>query len=96
MNIEIAPKSAEIQANWDTARLYCFSLDIDGKIGWRLPSLDELREIFHTENDFVRSWYWSNIEFSDDFAWYQSFVTSVHRHCSKNNIPCHVRPVRDI
>lgn len=42
MNIEIAPKETEIQANWEDARLYCFSLNIDGKTGWRLPTMNEL------------------------------------------------------
>jgi hypothetical protein len=60
MNFEIAPKSTEIQANWDDARLYCFSLNIDGKIGWRLPSISELNQIYNSENDFDGVWYWSD------------------------------------
>ena len=46
MNFEIAPKEIEIQANWDDAKLYCFSLTIDGKVGWRLPTKDELNQIY--------------------------------------------------
>ena len=42
MKFEIAPKSTEIQTNWFDARLYCFSLNIDGKTGWRLPTMNEL------------------------------------------------------
>lgn len=45
MKFEIAPKSTEIQANWEDAHLYCFSLNIDGKTGWRLPSITELFDI---------------------------------------------------
>jgi hypothetical protein len=45
MNFEIAPKSTETKLNWNDARLYCFSLNIDGKTGWRLPTNDELHEI---------------------------------------------------
>jgi hypothetical protein len=26
---------------YDEARMYCFSLNIDGKIGWRLPTSNE-------------------------------------------------------
>lgn len=33
MNIEIAPKTTEIQATWDEAVMYCFFLEIDGKKG---------------------------------------------------------------
>ena len=34
-----------LQANWNDARLYCFSLKVDGKVGWRLPTIEELEEI---------------------------------------------------
>jgi hypothetical protein len=63
MNFEIAPKSTEIEANWDDARLYCFALNIDGKTGWRLPTKEELTKIYQAENDFEEMWYWSGTEF---------------------------------
>ena len=38
MNFEIAPKETEIQATWDEAKMYCFSLNIDEKlVGGYLP-----------------------------------------------------------
>ena len=40
LKIEIAPKS-DSHMSYNDAILYCFSLNIDGKIGWRLPTLDE-------------------------------------------------------
>jgi hypothetical protein len=40
LNIELAPAS-DSQMSYNDAILYCFSLNIDGKIGWRLPTLDE-------------------------------------------------------
>jgi hypothetical protein len=40
LKIEIAPKS-DSQMSYNDAILYCFSLNIDGKIGWRMPTLDE-------------------------------------------------------
>ena len=73
MNIEIAPKSTEIQANWDDARLYCFSLNIDGKTGWRLPTKEELNEIYESDNDFEKAYYWSSTEYNGDRAWGQGF-----------------------
>jgi hypothetical protein len=59
MNFEIAPKTTEIQANWDDAKLYCFFLNIDGKTGWRLPTYKELEEISQSENDFALWYHWS-------------------------------------
>ena len=72
MNFEIAPKSTEIQANWYDAKLYCFALNIDGKTGWRLPTKEELNEIYESENDFEKDWYWSSTENSGTDAWGQS------------------------
>ncbi len=63
MNIEIAPKETEIQANLDDARLYCFSLNAENKTGWRLPTKQELNQIYQSENDFENNWYWSSTEY---------------------------------
>jgi hypothetical protein len=62
MKFEIAPKSTEIQANWDDARLFCFSLNISGKTGWRLPTIFELQKIYDAPNeyDFEYLHYWSS------------------------------------
>lgn len=66
MNFEIAPKETEIRANWYEARMYCFSLDIDGKVGWRLPTKGELNEIYQihqSNNVFTKeAGYWSSTE----------------------------------
>ena len=74
MNFEIAPKSTEVQASWYDARLYCFSLNIDGKTGWRLPSKEELNRIYQSENDLVGINYWSSTEKGDNHAWNQNFT----------------------
>ena len=52
MKFEIAPIETETRGNWYEARMYCFSLDIDGKVGWRLPTKEELTAIYESENDF--------------------------------------------
>ena len=36
--IEIAPAEYWKKLNYYEAIMYCFSLNIDGKIGWRLPN----------------------------------------------------------
>ena len=71
MNFEIAPKSTEVRLTWEEARMYCFSLNIDGKIGWRLPTKEELNEIYESENDFEEWYYWSSTESSGYDAWGQ-------------------------
>ena len=39
--IEIAPEEYWKPLTMQEAKLYCFSLNIDDKIGWRLPTKDE-------------------------------------------------------
>jgi len=54
-----------LNMDWDTARFYCFALNVDGKIGWRLPTEAEFRE--YTDVTLV-TWYWSSEEIDDDKA----------------------------
>ena len=96
MNFEIAPKETEIKSNWDDAKLYCFSLNIDGKVGWRLPSIDELREIYKSENDFEQRWYWSSTEFTGNYAWFQTMSNGYQNYCKKNHGSHYVRAIRSI
>ena len=93
MNFEIAPKSTEIQAIWDDAKLYCFSLNIDGKIGWRLPTKKELNEIYKSENDFEKLWYWPSTETSGYTAWYQN-VNNGGQGLNDKYVGLYVRAVR--
>jgi hypothetical protein len=94
MNFEIAPKETEIQANWDDARLYCFALNINGKTGWRLPTKDELNEIYESENDFVGNFYWSSTEYLGNFAWNQSMNYGGQCNFNKNYGIFYVRAIR--
>lgn len=97
MKFEIAPKSTEIQANWDDAKLYCFALNVDGKTGWRLPTKDELNEIYQTENDFVGYYYWSSVEIDGILAWFQNFGNGNQGYNGvKNDSGVYVRAVRTI
>ena len=93
--IEIAPKSTEIQDDWDSARLYCFSLNIDGKIGWRLPTRKELYQIYQSDNDFEKAWYWSDAEYDVNYAWTQNMsYGSQNANSWKKNGGYYVRSVR--
>lgn len=63
MKFEIAPKSTETELNWNDAKFYCFSLAIDGKTGWRLPTKDELELIhrkYQHDNEYEPTWYWTS------------------------------------
>lgn len=97
MKFEIAPKETEIQASWNDAKLYCFSLNIDGKVGWRLPTKDELNEIYESKNDFDIRWYWSSTEAYDRCAWCYHGGTNggIGYNLTDNNNIC-VRAVRSI
>lgn len=43
--IEMAPEEYYQDLNFNDATLYCFSLNIDSKQGWRLPTYAEMLEI---------------------------------------------------
>lgn len=96
MNFEIAPNSTEIKANWDDARLYCFALNIDGKTGWRLPTKEELNEIYESVNDFEKAWYWSSTEDAGDGAWAQNMSDGGQYDDTKANGGGYVRAIRSI
>ena len=97
MKFEIAPKSTEIVSNWDDARFYCFSLSIDGKSGWRLPTKKELHLLVILENDFHNEYYWTNDEWGNVSVWVQKGVAyrgiyhQFHAHRESKN---KVRAVR--
>jgi hypothetical protein len=97
MKFEIAPKSTEIESNWFDAKLYCFSLNIDGKTGWRLPTRAELNEIYESDNDFVIcTYYWTSAEFSGTGAWTQLFINGIQNFRTKDYDKNQVRAVRDL
>ena len=104
MKFEIAPKEYEAPLQFQEAKLYCFSLNIDGKIGWRLPTIKELDGIYTCINDFNKSWYWSSTEVENG-VWFKSFndhptvgfneiIYFDEFHTNVNS--CLVRPVRDL
>jgi hypothetical protein len=94
MNFEIAPKETEAFLNWFDAKLYCFALNIDGKIGWRLPTKEELDSIYHSENDFG-SYYWSVTESINNQSLVLSFSNGWRYIQFKTN-RFYVRAVRDL
>ena len=96
MNFEIAPVETVIRANWDDAKLYCFSLNIDGKTGWRLPSIFELHEIYDSPNDFEELYYWSSTECNYTEVLYKQFFGGGYSYSDPKSIRNFVRAVRTI
>ena len=48
---------------WSNANSYCNNLTVYGMSGWRLPTKDELVQMYADKNSiggFVNSWYWSS------------------------------------
>jgi hypothetical protein len=53
---------------WDDARLYCFSLNIDGKTGWRLPTIEELDSLHHTKKLVSCLDFWSSKTYENEVS----------------------------
>ena len=71
---------------------------LNGKIGWHLPSTDELHELYLRKTlvgGFVSDEYWSSSEdiTFGNFAWFQNFSTSTRGLAGKDGT-FGVRPVR--
>jgi hypothetical protein len=96
MNFEIASKETEVRLTWDEAIMYCFALNVDGKSGWRLPTKDELKEIYYAENDYELDWYWSSTECGGIDAWVQNFGNAAQYSYHHKNNGYYVRAIRDL
>jgi hypothetical protein len=96
-SIEVAPIEYHEILHWDEARLYCFSLTIDGTVGWRMPTCDELDELFLSDYDFHRLIYWSS-ECNETHAWTKWFDHGITDLNDKNDdgLAIAIVPVRDI
>lgn len=79
---------------WDDARLYCFSLNIDGKVGWRLPTIEELDSLHHTGKIKSELTYWSSKTYEDE-AVIKSFDFGLRSFTMLDNY-LHIIAVRDL
>lgn len=77
----------------------CADLALGGYSDWYLPSKDELNKLYINRvviggfASAISDFYWSSSEFSNNFAWYQSFYNGNQDFISKG-INYHVRAVR--
>ena len=61
--VKQAPDSCIIMTTLEEAQLYCFSLNLDGKIGWRFPTLEECYHFNLSHQDY---WHLNDIGTSVD------------------------------
>jgi hypothetical protein len=90
--LQIAQTDFPNQMTWEDAKKACEGL---GE-GWRLPTKDELNEIYQTENDFVGHFHWSSTEINSYLAWSQSFSNGDQGNSSKYYGSVYVRAIRSI
>ena len=67
--IEIAPEEYWVETTFDNIQLYLFSLNIDGKMDWRLPYQSELVEFFNPEFDWdvLNYWVFADLEQESEY-----------------------------
>ena len=80
MNIEVSPKEHWKYLTLEDAILYCFSLNIDNKIGWRLPTSREYEQTTGIPH----------------FALHQAEFNRMSKSQLNYDIPLRIVPVRDI
>lgn len=96
MNIEISPKKYEKILHWYDAVKHCQSLTIDNKNDWRLPSIEELKEIYNSENDFEDDFYWSSSTEYPSIGAKRLDMENGIEYCDTKAFRYYVRPVRTI
>ena len=93
--IHVASKNLpEKYYNWDSAKNSAISLGD----GWRLPTKDELNEIYRNKDiigEFIIGNYWSSTETTTGESWTQNFVSGEQSPKYKDS-SCYVRAVRSI
>ena len=93
---EVAPKETQKLEGWYYANNYCHFLNIDNKTGWRLPTIEELNQIYQSENDFEKDWYWSsNMSSLSDYAQHLFFHNGVQGNRKKRHV-AYIRAIRDL
>lgn len=105
MNIEISPRAYESYLNWEDGMLYCSLLVIDGKDDWRMPTIEELNDIYNSdkevndmynsENDFEVDCYWSSLD-DGKLAWLHDMWGRGRKYMNKKTTRVYVRAVRSI
>ncbi|WP_045213436.1 DUF1566 domain-containing protein [Desulfonatronovibrio magnus] len=92
-------KTTVVRMNWDDAMSYASSLAMGGHTGWRLPTMFELAELYHSDcknlMDVQNRLYWSSTTdpFYTNTAWLVYFYNGYFYSYFKYNT-YYVRAVR--
>ncbi len=87
--------------NWSAANSYCNSLTLEGLSGWKMPSRDELVQMYAEHSSIggfstsAYAWYWSSTSGSSNGYYYvlDMFDGEV-QNWNGNNNTCRVRPIK--
>ena len=83
-------------ANWEDAKKLCSEYRGGGWCDWRLPTKDELNQLYLNRDKiggFVANFYWSSSEYSSLSSWKQNFTNGDQDYGTKNGSN-YVRAVR--
>ena len=87
--------------DWSSANSYCNSLTLEGLSGWKMPSRDELVQMYAEHSSIggfstsVYSWYWSSTSGSSNGYYYVlDMYDGEVQNCNGNNNTCRVRPIK--
>ena len=69
MTFEVAPKEFRIRCTYNNALWYCFTLNVNGRTGWRLPTKKEVSR--HN----LTGWYLNR----SNGSWEELIVTPVRK-----------------
>ena len=67
-------------SDWNVAKQACEDLVLDGCSDWRLPTQEELNQLYLNKDKiggFASSYYWSSTESNDNGVWKQYFYNGL-------------------
>lgn len=95
MHFELSPPEYEKTLTIDEAIMYCYSLNIDGKVGWRLPTISELQELGRMDIEFPGSC-WLNVKDNNHGCIFHIQYNGITTIEHDSSMISSVRPVRTL